>query len=311
VVTVTAGKTCIISVYASPNEEIGPVLDEIEDTIQLCSKNAVVCGDFNTRWSSFTDAAFRDRDQFFLEFIVRNDLTMENTGKPTCTHQDRYTTNDYTLTRRSAIINWKVHSQIISLSDHLLITFSIEDQMIRPPSYRTTKKIDKNVLLEHLRNLPSFSKLDTAESVEQNADTLTRWISSAVAKATTETPIQHNTYWWKPEFRTIQQQLKTLNRKLHRSSTTEAANILRNERNVLRKEYRHAIRKSKEEAWRSFVDKSRPWGKPYKVITKSKTPHSTAIPQTLKTDGTLTTSDEEASQGRQIVKFQPASSVSY
>jgi hypothetical protein len=80
---------------------------------------------------------------------------------------------------------------------------------------------------------------------------------------------------------------------------------------IFRAKYYHfkkrlAFRKSKEEAWRSFVDKSRPWGRPYKVITKSKTPHSTAIPQILKTDGTLTTSDEEACQILLDAKFPSA-----
>jgi hypothetical protein len=125
-VSAEIGGTQIISLYASPNQELNPVLDEIEASIEGWTTGLVIARDFNVRWTAFTKATLRERDHLFAEFLVSYGLNIENTADPTCNHQGRLTVNEYTLTQNCRVTDWSVHLNEESISDHLYITWNLD-----------------------------------------------------------------------------------------------------------------------------------------------------------------------------------------
>lgn len=301
-VTVDLDKTRVVGLYASPNKDIEGPLDELENECSAWKQALIVGGDFNCRWSEFTSAELRARDHVFAETILMLDLQIENTGQPTCSHQGRYTTNDYTLTRQARIEDWNVKEDD-PLSDHAYITFTLAANEPLATAKRMQKKTDIKVLHQRLTHLPTFRKEDTKESAEENAQILTQWLQEAVKAATTETPCPSNTYWWNKELSATQKKLKTLGRQIHRCTNRDRLLELNNQKRTLRKMYRLEIRSSKEKCWRDFVNRTKPWGKPYKVVVEPRKQANCEVPQIRKADGSLTTSDEEASQLLLTLKF--------
>ena len=117
--------TCIVSVYSSPNEENVEHLQEVATHMTKSNAPLVITGDFNTRWRPFTNLPIRPRDIEFQDFVLTNDLKVDNDGTSTCTHQGRLSTNDYTMTKNnSEVTNWEVKEED-SLSDHRYIMFNV------------------------------------------------------------------------------------------------------------------------------------------------------------------------------------------
>jgi len=104
---VQLGKHLIINVYASPKEITDPTLTALEDLI-AARDNAIVAGDLNCRWPGFSDKRMRERDGKFCKFISQNQMGICNNSVATCTQQERYTTNNYTLVKDSNLSNWEV-----------------------------------------------------------------------------------------------------------------------------------------------------------------------------------------------------------
>ena len=65
------------------------------------------------------------------------------------------------------------------------------------------------------------------------------------------------------------------------------------------------ITSAKEKAWKSFIDKDRPWGKPYKIMVKARS-QTSAPDRVKKADGTLTSSKKETEEVILAAKFPRA-----
>lgn len=308
VASVEVGGVRIISAYASPNEEISPVLNTIETLLE--GRNAcILAGDMNCRWPEYTRATLRDRDNEMIEFIAQQQLMIGNDGTDTCIHQGRKSTNDYTFSRDVNITKWEVLGETESLSDHLYIVWTASKENADTKKNKCItikkKKTDQEKFAEKIKDIPAFDISDTYESAGKNAEKLTQWISEAVEQATIEKDKIITSYWWNDQLEGMKKECKYLLRAIHRSAEPRKSLLIDTMRS-LRKKYRQAIIESKEKAWRQFIGQGKPWGRPYRVVIKPRAYGSPGIPQMKKADGRLTTSDEEAASILLNAKFPRA-----
>lgn len=281
------------SVYATPNGELGPVLNLLD---AVPYHRRIITGDFNCRIPAFSKRKARPRDDEFLEYVFEKKLEIVNENKPTCTHQGRYTINDYTLaTDPNTVNSWNVLEKE-SLSDHLYIIFNIELEPSKKKTETLTKiGMDEDLFGEFIIEAPILLPYTTAERTEANAHTISTWLEFAVTVATKKKEMRPEVAWWNDNLEHMQHILKTLNRKIHKCKNPATIVAIQEERKTLKAEYRTLIVKSKIEAWRSFTNCNRPWGKPYKAVAK-KQEYMPGIPQVKMPNGRLTTSDDEAAQ---------------
>lgn len=303
-VGITVGNTKLMSVYCSPNEEIEPHLDRLE-THTGGNTPIVLTGDFNCRWPAFSRLKIRKRDREFYEYVMSNDLKIENDGAPTCIHQGRETTNDYTMTKRTTIKNWRVDTEE-TLSDHQYITFEIHSDT-PVVNMQTKKKINEKILKEKLEVVPTLMEYSDQGCTIENANKITKWLSQAVKECTTEVEYKSHTYWWTEELEKQRLQLKNITRKISRSADPNSTKILRNEKRALKQTYRNTIRRTKAEAWKDFINRDRPWGKPYKVVISSPGGRKQGAPTIIKKpDGSTTHTEGETNKVLLETKFPSA-----
>lgn len=291
-VGVVVGETRVIATYHSPNEDnelyLGMLVPHIEEDSAL-----VLTGDLNCRWPEFDGhLGMRQRDIACYDFIIGHDLKVENDGTPTCTHQGRETTNDYTLTKRANISGWRVCKED-SLSDHRLVYFEVVSET-GVQKTQEKKKMDEGILRELLGTTPQLRECISAQDAAANADAITKWLSEAVDKSTVTTEYRSYTYWWNEMLEKQRLELKKLTRKIERCKMEARLIELKDKRRQLRQQYRYNIGKEKEASWRKFISKDKPWGKPYKIIVKNPEQNNTGPPtQVKRPDGVLTSSRAE------------------
>lgn len=285
------GDIVLSSTYASPNMSTDEPFDEMAAISRKYTK-VVLTGDMNCRLLP-SGLPIRTRDLDFHDLINNNGLNVENSKEPTLLHQGRATINDYTLTKSCRILKWKVLSEEISLSDHYFISFTLETTPIenKNPISRKLNEVD---FLERVVNctLPSM-KAANEEEVHNLGLMLTEWTSKNVEECTTERIIKPNSHWWNGELEAMKIFIKKLRRKRHRSKNEEEirslSRIIKEEQTKLR----NGMKKSKINNWREFIGQTEPWGKPYKVIIKSREKVD-VHPHIQKDDGSVTTNRKDA-----------------
>lgn len=292
-VGIEIGKTRIISAYCSPNEEVEQYLDALSLTAESPTP-LVITGDFNCRWIEFDRKLRRRRkDAIFYDFIIGNDLKIENDGTPTLIHQGVESTNDYTITKRSKVNNWMVDTLENTLSDHRFIYFEVEDNTV-VRNRQEKKKMDQEKLKVQLSTIPQIKECKSPEDAEINADIITNWLSNAVKNSTTTEEYKSTTYWWNENLEAQRIKLKQINRKIERCKNNNQLLVLKREQQEQRVLHKINIKKAKVEAWKNLINKDRPWGKPYKTIIKNPERNSSAPPTSIqKANGLMTRSESE------------------
>ena len=115
---------------------------ELSKLVSHSSRNhkpLIICMDSNSH-STLWGLETNNRGEILEEFILTNDLNLENIGKvPTFIGRDCETRIDITLTKNFVINKWKVENDL-TLSDHRAISFEIElNQMIQPIKFSDLK----------------------------------------------------------------------------------------------------------------------------------------------------------------------------
>ena len=116
------GNVEIVSIYLSPNEPVTGPLDRLYDIVGT-TKDVIVAGDLNIRLKWLTSNTIRPRDKEVENFILGSGLGVWNDSTPTCIHQGRESINNYTLSRSTQLVNWKVHPDIVTQASTFPVSF--------------------------------------------------------------------------------------------------------------------------------------------------------------------------------------------
>lgn len=136
-VSVECGEYILVSVYCSPNVEkkvFVKVLEDIGNCIGNFKGDKVIIGeDLNAR-SKLWDRKYNNRGFILEEWVDSKGLVVLNDGeKETCARAQGSSMVDVTIgTERAAreIREWKVDSEVKTLSDHKYISFKTADREI-------------------------------------------------------------------------------------------------------------------------------------------------------------------------------------
>ncbi|KAF8788627.1 Retrovirus-related Pol polyprotein type-1 like protein [Argiope bruennichi] len=124
-------QTIVISIYCSPSEDLHPNLEKLEKTIaRFPNYPIIINGDFNAKSPAWGKDKQDERGKNLLGCLNRLDLDIINEihSPPTFDSTRGRSWIDLTSVKniaRNKIMDWKVHTDI-SLSDHNLITFSLD-----------------------------------------------------------------------------------------------------------------------------------------------------------------------------------------
>lgn len=123
----------VVSVYISPNvtfNDFSAFIDDLTDFCALYSDKMIVCGDFNAHAISWRSPSTDPRGRLVEEWAAQLDLRLANVGNcPTCVRSQGSSIIDLTWVSPGllrGVREWRVQD-ILSLSDHLYITFSVSE----------------------------------------------------------------------------------------------------------------------------------------------------------------------------------------
>ena len=238
-------------------------------------QRVILAGDFNCHVPWISQLKLRPRDREFIVFILNNGLLTANSEFPTCKHQGRFTTNDYTLYRDCQVNNWVVDVAEETLLDHRYVIFSIDLSSSAELDLNTYSTTNYNRIQEEISATQVFQiPYNSQENTIQNASAITAWLSHLVHTNTNTSTTYSQSHWWTPELDKMRRELKALNLKMCHGAHPD----LRGTAKERRKSYRKAIRVAKKMVWRKFITIERPWDKPYKICVKTKVKQQVLIP---------------------------------
>ena len=182
------------------------------------------------------------------------------------------------LTRNLSIQNWHI-SPHESFSDHIYIQFETVGIPKLFPDHHSYLTADKDIFKALITTAPILLLYDTSENTTNNAATINTWIEEHLQKATKTSPLKNTPHYWNKTLHQLQHKLKTVKRQIQRSQQNSIKhNSLKTQRKKLTKEYDLETKAAKQKAWRNFVTLASPWGKPYKVCLKFRTPTHISLP---------------------------------
>ena len=269
----------IYSCYFSPNSTQQDFLGEIsnlERDIRAVNGPVVVAGDFNAKAAEWGSRITDDRGRILCEMASGLGLHVANEGNEyTFRRGTGGSVIDVTFTNESLVgrtRGWRVLDDY-SHSDHQYILFEIAGGIDRR---RAPRPLSKGWCLRNL-DVPALLAVIAAESrgfeelegAEERVAGLERAAKRACDASMPRRPniILKNrkpVHWWNEELAGMRRKCVATRRKVHRSGRQQA--VL--EYNEARREFRTAIRRSKEKCWRDMcelVDRD-PWGLPYKIV---------------------------------------------
>lgn len=267
------------SCYASPNapiEELEAFLSELRSSIRGAVNLPVyVCGDFNAASTEWGSTVIDGRGHKLLEWMAELDLTTVNDGvEPTFVGTRGSSFVDLTMaqtTQATRISGWQVLTNEITLSDHQTIEFYVDAPL--PPRPRPRDKLRFQGRVSTIEAI----RTELARSgAPADAEGLQRLLESACATARVHPKRRHQVspkHWWTEEIAgrrrdclRARREVKTLRSLVgdNDDRMARAVGELRKCRALLRRE----IAKSRERAWKEFLDsvEQDTWGKPYKLV---------------------------------------------
>ena len=278
--------TYIYNTYASPNNEIEPILTKLQQHIEQIDKNKtlILGGDFNTGTQLFQSTKQNKRSNQFDRFLAANNLKIHNYEKSTWRNSKKNleSITDYTLTRDIDILGWKILTEH-TFSDHYFITYKYETDITihNNTMYKTTDKKKFETLIENTE--PNITEYTTIESLEHNTTQIITWIQNNIDKATIEKKKNNDPPYWNKELQEMKTLLQRLNKQMkkhHRNNTQQQENERLHKK--LKKTYKTALKNAKQENWKQLITQTKPWGIPYELFVKQKDNTAIQLPLTSK-----------------------------
>lgn len=262
IVATQVGNLTFICSYTSPSEDVLDLLLPLRALLDLVSTPLVLCGDFNCQTSLIPGYNTTARGVHFEDLLQLTGLTLANDTTPTWRRGNVESINDYICYKDVGVSNYKVLQYEESHSDHSFITFGIRASLAQKERlYRTNAE----ALSKHIRNIEiAPPSLETVADIDGFINTLTRNLQICIKKSSTVIDVRRQEVpWWTPELTRLRSCLRTICRKIRRTSNPVTLVILQQVRQEIRTAYRKTMGKCRQLAFRTYITQMKPYGKPY------------------------------------------------
>jgi len=148
----------------------------------------------------------------FDQFIIANNLALQNYEAPTWSARGLSSTVDYTLTRKLDIEHWKI-SSYYSQSDHVYIEFTIPGIPMLTPNKNVEIHINKEKFRTLIKTPPFLLSYTSPENTEINTLSINTWIATALRNSSTTVNTITKPHYWNPNLHTISNTIKKLHKK--------------------------------------------------------------------------------------------------
>ena len=256
------GKLLLASVYLDYKK---PVVQEwLEELIRFIDTKhypALLALDANAH-TEFYGVETNARGADFEEFIIQNNLLVENKGRKPTYHAFRHGENidthiDFTLSKGLVPLkNWRVHDMEFNGSDHHTITWNIPLQIPPPPLIRPWLKAKWDVFHDQIAAY-DFHTPENFTTIKTDKF-LARWykvIYAALDEACPKRPAKLSPVemdWYGDDHKYLHNRVKRkylAHRKSHEPNKRKAFV-------KAKKAYQKACRTSRRQSWRIFVEKT-------------------------------------------------------
>ena len=301
--------TVFASCYMDRNDELCPP-QAFRDLVNHAKthKLALIAGSdvnaHNTAWNSrICDKQGSDRGDKLLEYLVENNLFIENRGSTPTFDNGRWTNViDLTITNQAGhelVDNWKVTEMgdDRNSSDHNFITFCTKSETTARPNFRDISKTSWETYEEKLAELMDgkrgeFSNIDSIEKLNKAAECFAETVMEAYNSATELTYISSKNRpppWDTPEVKDARRDMRNKLRKSIKKRTPGY--------DKLKRESRQKYEKIRNRTWsskfREFCSKLEAKSDSKRISSLIKNTKSTSLGTIRKTDGSLTESPAE------------------
>ncbi|KAL5270074.1 hypothetical protein ACHWQZ_G003533 [Mnemiopsis leidyi] len=301
--------TVFASCYMDRNDELCPP-QAFRDLVNHAKthKLALIAGSdvnaHNTAWNSrICDKQGSDRGDKLLEYLVENNLFIENRGSTPTFDNGRWTNViDLTITNQAGhelVDNWKVTEMgdDRNSSDHNFITFCTKSETTARPNFRDISKTSWDTYEEKLAELMDgkrgeFSNIDSIEKLNKAAECFAETVMEAYNSATELTYISSKNRpppWDTPEVKDARRDMRNKLRKSIKKRTPGY--------DKLKRESRQKYEKIRNRTWsskfREFCSKLEAKSDSKRISSLIKNTKSTSLGTIRKTDGSLTESPAE------------------
>ena len=248
-------KKTIVIASAYCDGGIPTPLPELIQLVEYCSRKKLpllLSCDANAHHTEWGSTDINSRGEFFLEFIVKNNLEIMNIGNtPTFVTTARKEVLDVTIAS-SALANyinrWQVSAEP-SLSDHRIITFELENVKNKAGNYRNPKRtnwINYNTTLT-----AKLSYVSTAAKNPRELEIAVKTMNEAIIEAYEEScprKTHHGvitTPWWNKTLTKLRKQVR------QQFNCAKHTGCWQDYKEVLYK-YNKEIRRAKRDSFREF-----------------------------------------------------------
>lgn len=329
----------LVSVYLSPALKIRQVEHIVRD-MQRCinhykTQKIIIAGDFNARAKIWGDVLTNARGRIIEDWLNSTKLTVINRGKtPTCVRPQGASIVDITITNDKAkahISAWQVAENIVTLSDHRMLTFDIEIGRLK--TIKTYGKIAQKYLPKW--NYATFDadmfkaafqvatwtmaamEFTNVDEEAARMEVALKKSCDATMKRSTGRASEEPVHWWTAELTVLRRRHLSASRRLSRVKRRkqvplQLAEALREERST-KKELKREIIKQKKKAWNELIltlDDD-PWGLPYKIVANKLMKPGTEVASTMKTDDIQKIVSELFPVGESIAKSSEDGNVEF
>ncbi|KAG8226159.1 hypothetical protein J437_LFUL007396 [Ladona fulva] len=258
------------------SENLDSYLDKLQLIIdEFKNESVILAGDFNARSTLWYDKVNNDKGKELTEFIIKNNLNIINKDSKLTTFEtiNGKSNIDLTLANDKAVdkvINWKISNNVTS--DHNLINFcyinKTKNTECTPDTTRiyNLKKANWAEYIENLHQVVNESHEDINNiSIE---DIIHKCALKSIPK------IRNNNrkcMWWNKELNKMKREIIKNRKALYKNNLIGNRQELEKNYRELRNKYKSAIRDSKTNSWKTFIEneaKKGPWSMPYKIVTE-------------------------------------------
>ena len=261
-VETTNGRILLASIYLDYNLAVVP--DWLEALMEYADRKCyptLLSFDSNAH-SEFYGPETNERGKDFEEFILQNNLTVENKGLSPTFHAFRRRGNidthiDVTLSKGMVPLHdWRVHDMEYNGSDHHTITWSLPLSPTLTPNVRPWLKAKWDVFTDYIANydfhLPTeFDSYKTDRLLRRWYKVIHKALDLACPKRPAKpTPVEMD--WYDDSLRRLHNRTK----RKYMAHRRSAAAKKRKSFVKAKRAYRAACRRGKKQSWRLFVEKT-------------------------------------------------------
>lgn len=262
-------------------------MDDLIGLINDAHFNLVLCGDFNSHSAMWGSVLTDTRGVLLQNWVADHDLRLVNNGTtPTCIRPQGDSVIDFTWVSADLmrhVTEWRVRSDLESLSDHQCVTFGIGSPLnglrrcpSSPYSRWNAARIDKDKFVESLEWAcavgPSNRELEDPEGwslwllrTMQNA------CDASAPRVGARRPPRETMYWWNNNIAELRHISIKARREWSRIKKRGSPEMVAEKQAIYRSAKKNLgmkIKKAKTNAWNDLLNSINrdPWGLPYRLV---------------------------------------------